>query len=728
MAIRPPPGMHRGGGGPTVQDPDQDRNRRIDIIRQRMEEAGITPPSRMGAVARGFGQGLTVGLSDEMMAGFRSIPSLMPGGETPGEAYTRNVADVRGRNQASREAYPWTYGLSEVTGAISPIVGAALITAPAGGAGAVPVATSTAARLAQIGTTGARAVATRPALGMMSAQTAARPVVGAAIEGGAQAFGHAEGMPWERVLPTGIGVGAGAVLGPVAQAGTRGTGYMLSKGLDLTGLRPTAAATGVVPNLMNRMGVETVEDQAARRVAETLPPAGSPELKEAVEMLERHPEATIMDVSQQTRGAARGATSVPGTAKEDIPAFLHRRGAGQEERIIDDVLRLSDQNNRRSFAEATEEIMERQRTDAAPLYDEAYSAPPISRDIIGDDILKDETFKSAYETGVRIAKQEGVTLPPLTDDLAALPVQAIDYMKRGMDDVIQMRSGATATMGRQEARALQTKLREMLGRVDEQVPAYNAARSVWGGGEAEKEALELGRKLFNTPASDVEAALARMGEAERELFVRGGVEGMAQRLEMVASNRNLTLSRPLSDRTADRERMRLLFPSDEAFNEFVENLTNEARMASTGRFVMQQSATVDKLLEVAAMSGVDLTGLMSGGVVPVAVGALKTALRGRQAAASGEVAGHMAPLLTARGQDAAEITQRLMGPQQQSVRREYVTRGGPTVSAATYGGTVAGEAQSGSRGRSGLSMDEKAFLREQGLTEDQIEALDRTRR
>ena len=52
MAIRPPPGMHRGGGGPTVQDPDQDRNRRIDIIRQRMEEAGITPPSRMGAAAR----------------------------------------------------------------------------------------------------------------------------------------------------------------------------------------------------------------------------------------------------------------------------------------------------------------------------------------------------------------------------------------------------------------------------------------------------------------------------------------------------------------------------------------------------------------------------------------------------------------------------------------------------------------------------------------------------
>jgi hypothetical protein len=293
-----------------------------------------------------------------------------------------------------------------------------------------------------------------------------------------------------------------------------------------------------------------------------------------------------------------------------------------------------------------------------------------------------------------------------------------------MDDVIQRGSGAAGTMGRQEARGLQTKLREMLGRVDEQVPAYNSARAVWGGGEAEKDALELGRKLFNTPASDVKAALATMTEAERELFVRGGVEGMAERLEMVASNRNLTLSRPLSDRTADRQRMRLLFPSDEAFKEFIENLTNEAKMAGTGRFVTQQSATVDKFLEVAAMSGIDVAGLMSGGALPVAMGAMRAVLRGRETLASGEVAGRMAPLLTARGQDAAEITQRLMGPQQQSVRREYVTRGVPTVGAATIGGAAVGEAQAGSRGRRGrLSMDEAAYLRDQGLTEDQIEAL-----
>jgi hypothetical protein len=65
-----------------------------------------------------------------------------------------------------------------------------------------------------------------------------------------------------------------------------------------------------------------------------------------------------------------------------------------------------------------------------------------------------------------------------------------------------------------------------------------------------------------------------------------------------------------------------------------------------------------------------------------------------------------------------------MGPQQQSVRREYVTRGVPTVGAATIGGAAVGEAQAGSRGRRGrLSMDEAAYLRDQGLTEDQIEAL-----
>ena len=56
--------------------------------------------------------------------------------------------------------------------------------------------------------------------------------------------------------------------------------------------------------MMNRMGVETVEDQAARRVAETLPPAGSPELKAVLGEPERWGFETLGEEEMRRTTAA----------------------------------------------------------------------------------------------------------------------------------------------------------------------------------------------------------------------------------------------------------------------------------------------------------------------------------------------------------------------------------------------------------------------------------------
>ena len=134
------------GNGP--QDPGGIRA----LIEQRRQARG----GRFGAAARGIGQGFTVGLSDEMMGVARGFGAMWPGGMTPGEGYTAGTEGARERNRASREAYPWTYGAGEVAGAVAPMVGAALITAPAGGAGGAAVAGSTGARLLAAGANVAR--------------------------------------------------------------------------------------------------------------------------------------------------------------------------------------------------------------------------------------------------------------------------------------------------------------------------------------------------------------------------------------------------------------------------------------------------------------------------------------------------------------------------------------------------------------------------------------------
>jgi|GEM_PF-6650920 len=655
---------------------------------------------------------------------------MWPGGMSPGEAYTEGTEGARERNRASREAYPWTYGAGEVAGAIAPMVGAALTT---GGAGGAAVAGSTAARMGALGANVVRGAATRPALGMMSARTAARPFVGGAIEGGAQAFGHAEGMPWERTAETLLGGALGWGAGGLAQGVSRLGGAIGSKLMDLTGVRAATSesAEGVAASLLRRIpGVETIQDQATRRVARALPegqvtPEGTiqgKDLQEAIGLLEANPERALMDVSQQTRGVARGAATIPGRAKEDIPAFLRGRHTGQEVRLIDDILELSDQDVRQSFRESTQEIMERRSAASKPLYEAAYNTPEgvartVSRDVVDPDgtLLNEKVFREAYEKGRELARLQGVDLPPLTDDLIDIPVQAVDYMKRGVDEIIE--SGKrTGGMGSQTAATVDGMRREMLGRVDDAVPEFGQARAFWRGGAEELEALEVGRKLFKDAPSDTQYLVSEMSEGEREMFLRGGVEAFAERLENIPKGHDLTMARPLADRTMDRERMRMLFPSDEAYDAFQRQVANEVRMGSSNRFVNQQSGTVDKALEVADLVGIDAAGSMlgGGGVAAQVLNAGRKALRGRMTSYSGDVAEQMTPLLTAQGKDAADLTRRLMGPQQRSIRQEFVTQGVPTIAASTLAGSAVGESMTG---------DQVAYLRSQGMTDEQIAVL-----
>ena len=696
-------------------------------------------PTRLGAAARGIGQGFTVGTSDEMMGGIRGIGALWPRGMSPGEAYTAGTEGARARNRASREAYPVTYGAGEVAGAVAPMVGAALMTAPAGGTGGAAVAGSTVARILAGGAKVARGAATRPLLGTMTAGQASRPLVGGAVEGAAHAFGHAEGNPLERIPSAAYGAGFGAAAGGVAQILAGGAGWLGGRSMDLMGLRAATAESteNVAANFLRRIpGVETIQQQAEGRVARALPEGGQHtpdpsgqgpgtfegrELQEAVDLLEQHPERALMDISRQTQGTARGAATVPGQAREDIPAFLRQRHIGQESRLIDDILELSDQDIRQSFRESTQEIMERRAAAAKPLYEAAQRAPDgslrtVSRDVVDPDgtLLNEKYFQDAYERGRELARLEGVALPPLTDDLTEIPVQAVNYMKQGVDEMIE--SGKrTGGMGSRTANAIDGMRREMLVRVDNAVPEFGQARAFWKGGAEELEALEVGRKLFTDPVSDTQHLVSQMSEGEREMFLRGGVEGLSQRLENIPKGRDLTSARPLADRTADTDRLRMLFPGDEAFEAFQGQLENEVRMGASNRFINQQSMTVDKMLEVAEMSGMDTAMLLSGGgsMVSMAAGAARNALRGRMTSYSGDVAEQMAPLLTAQGKDAAAITRRLMEPQQQSIHQGLVTRGVPTVAGATLAGAATGRA-------TGITDDQRDYMISLGVTDEQI--------
>jgi hypothetical protein len=71
---------------------------------------------------------------------------------------------------------------------------------------------------------------------------------------------------------------------------------------------------------------------------------------------------------------------------------------------------------RENAVEAAQKLITARRTSAQPLYEAAYKAAPIDDpDVIAT--MKIPAFQEAHEIGRRIAKLEGVDLPPLTKEM-----------------------------------------------------------------------------------------------------------------------------------------------------------------------------------------------------------------------------------------------------------------------------------------------------------------------
>lgn len=156
---------------------------------------GFTPPvdiSKLESFLRGGGQGLSFGFGDEMTGAVESLFT--------DKAYTEARDESRAANTAAREANPWTYGGSEVGGAVIP----SLVAALASGGTATPAVGANAMRM-----------------------LAPTTIKGMAALGAVDAAGHSEeDLTKGEVIPfledVGMGAGVGAAAGAAGKLVTKG--------------------------------------------------------------------------------------------------------------------------------------------------------------------------------------------------------------------------------------------------------------------------------------------------------------------------------------------------------------------------------------------------------------------------------------------------------------------------------------------------------------------------
>lgn len=103
-----------------------------------------------------------------------------------------------------------------------------------------------------------------------------------------------------------------------------------------------------------------------------------------------------------------------------------------------------------------------------------------------------------------------------TASAPALPVKLLDYMKRGVEPVIQQKAAREGLQSR-DADVIRAKVQEMLGRVDETRPAYQAARARQASYFGREEGAQAGTKAFQKTGPEIGQALtelARPGQQE----------------------------------------------------------------------------------------------------------------------------------------------------------------------------------------------------------------------
>lgn len=551
-------GVSSGDGGPwTKQWADQ----QAAAAPQSAVTASLNDmPLFSSGLGREALQGLTLGFGDELLGAGRAAWDTITNGESYSDAYKRKIADERLQLERYRRAHPAASIAANVAG------GVPLMFVP--------------------GLNVARGANLARTLG-----NAARVGATAGLIAG---VGSGEDVE-DRLKRGGIGALAGGTLGLAVPA----VGAGLSRGAqavaDLNAGNVVGRIAGAMPGV-TAPGASRAEQEVLLRLQRD----GIP-IEKAAQMIADWKATgkpfTLADIGgMNTQGLADAAMAVPNAARQRVSDQLTERAAEQGERIATDLTRgtgvLSD-----AF-DTAKKIQAERAAQAAPLYAKAYEA---GKNSITDprimEILSLPRFQSILKRAADIAQLEGNPLAVAPDGRIIPNLHALDVVKRGIDDEL-FTGRATGALGREEQRALDGVRREMLTILDKKFPEYAKARAVYAGHTRALEAQQDGSEFWNSDPREIRDQLAHEYKtpAERDSYLIGAVDQI--RTMVKQSPDGADIYKRVFGSPQKRELLRLLFPNQDSYDNFVRAMSVEKAMRRTQDFIRGNSRTVSRAEEV----------------------------------------------------------------------------------------------------------------------------------
>jgi hypothetical protein len=515
----------------------------------------------------GFGraalQGLSMGWSDEIEAKARAAR---------GEGrYEDILAGLRQAKQRFGEQYPIGSTLAEI--------GGALPTMALGGAGFAGLAARAPGIVSRISplTTG---------------------LTGAAATGGLTGAitGAGEAEPGQRMMGAATGGATGAALGPVGQVATGMASGAVRKGLEVG---RSAIGADTASQFQRRADVKLL--QALRR--DGLSPQDAANRLQAIQASGYKPETIVEAGGRNTRALADVVSKYPG-ASQVAEELAEQRMAGQAGRVISDFERVF--GRRESALDVAEDLINRRNQSSGPLYRQAYREGGVIQDPRIDKLMELSAFKDAYKTARELAELDGLNLPANVEDLKRLggyDLQTLDYIKRGLDDVLYVRATPTSGTGKTLFGKLKEKRREFVDIIDDVGPdSYRAARQAFAGPTEVRDAIEAGQKFTRLSPGQLERDFARLSPAEKEGFQLGVLESIRQNVEKGADGSDVL--RRVWASPEKRRQLQVILGNDQ-FRDLTNSLARERVIRQTDVTMTRGSQTMERQLGQREFEGAD---------------------------------------------------------------------------------------------------------------------------
>jgi hypothetical protein len=498
-------------------------------------------------------QGLSLGFSDE---GEATLKALAGRG-----TYEQNLAAISLAKQEFERESPGTALTAEIAGSI-PL---SLL----GGLGAMRLASQAPGMVSRIspmvtGVTGAAATG--------------------AATGGIAGAGTAQ--PGARMAGAAGGAALGGTLGTVAQPVARLGGATVQRGLD-------------IGRSMVGAGTRDFQRRADTRLLQSLQRDGiSPEQAmlrlQEIQRSGYKPETIIELGGENTRRLADVVAQYPG-ASQRAAALAEERMSGQAARVATDF-RQAFKVNADAF-DLAEDIIRKRDAASSPLYKQAYQEGGVIADERFKDFFKLTAFKDAYKTARELAEFDGVELPAKIDDIWKLggpDLMTLDYIKRGLDDVLYVKKGPSGGTGKQILGRLEQKRKEFVDLIDEVGPAsYQQARRAFAGPTEVRNAIEQGRDFTKLDARQLQRVYSGLSPAEQEGFKVGVYDAIRTNINKGADGSDAL--RRVWGSPEKRDQVRV-FLGDDTFQDLTGLLEREKVIRTTDVTMMRGSQTQPRSL------------------------------------------------------------------------------------------------------------------------------------